>query len=182
MPVSWSYPRPLAPYFLWKRPFTSFFCFCVFRVLFRVCSFWDRFQFRFRALGPLGSRAFGHLGLLAPGPLGTWAFGYLDIFVLILSRFRPDFIPISSWFRPDFVPISSQFRPDFVSILSWFRPDFVPISSRFRPDFVPILSRFLPNPRGWFYQIQKVGFTQSKRLVLPNPKGWFYPIQKVGFT
>ena len=36
MPVSWSYPRPYVNFCEKKRPFTSFFCFCVFRVHFRV--------------------------------------------------------------------------------------------------------------------------------------------------
>ena len=30
LPVSWSYPCHLGPYFLWKKTFTSFFGFCVF--------------------------------------------------------------------------------------------------------------------------------------------------------
>ena len=42
MPVSWSYPRALGPYFLWKkRPFTSFLGFCVFFVSFGMWAFWD---------------------------------------------------------------------------------------------------------------------------------------------
>ena len=42
-------------------------------------------------------------------------------FVLISSRFRPDFVPISSWFHPNFIPILSQFHPDFIPISSQFR-------------------------------------------------------------
>ena len=47
MPVSWSYPRHLGPYFLWKKTFTSFLVLCLLSSFLSLISSFD-FEFRFR--------------------------------------------------------------------------------------------------------------------------------------
>ena len=132
MPVSWSYPRPFGPYFLWKKTFTSFLVFLSFLLAFlsRFCPDFIPISSRFGPdFVPIWSR-FGHdfvpISSLNVVICFLGAFEQLSMFILVIFvSFINDskFLHISSWFLSRFSSrFLSRFSSRFLSrFSSWFR-------------------------------------------------------------